>query len=108
MRLLIAVLLIALSSPVMADWHHGGGGGHEWHGGGWHGDWHGNGGGGGLIGGFLGGLIGSVITAPPIETVPEIVPGTPPWYAYCMSKYRSFDTTTGTFLGLDGVRHPCQ
>jgi hypothetical protein len=31
----------------------------------------------------------------------------PSWLAYCSAKYRSFDPTTGTFLGYDGLRHPC-
>ena len=26
---------------------------------------------------------------------------------YCASRYRSYDPATGTFLGYDGVRHPC-
>ncbi|WP_332122672.1 BA14K family protein, partial [Azorhizobium caulinodans] len=30
------------------------------------------------------------------------------WQAYCASKYRSFDPRTGTYLGYDGLRHPCQ
>lgn len=32
----------------------------------------------------------------------------PNWIAYCSAKYRSFDPRTGTFLGYDGLRHPCQ
>jgi len=27
--------------------------------------------------------------------------------AYCASRYRSFDPASGTFLGYDGLRHPC-
>jgi len=27
--------------------------------------------------------------------------------AYCARRYRSYDPATGTFLGYDGVRHPC-
>jgi hypothetical protein len=30
------------------------------------------------------------------------------WLSYCSSKYRSFDPASGTFLGNDGVRHPCR
>jgi len=26
---------------------------------------------------------------------------------YCASRYRSYDPATGTFLGYDGLRHPC-
>jgi hypothetical protein len=27
--------------------------------------------------------------------------------AYCSSRYRSYDPASGTFLGYDGLRHPC-
>jgi len=27
--------------------------------------------------------------------------------AYCAQRYKSYDPATGTFLGYDGVRHPC-
>ena len=27
--------------------------------------------------------------------------------AYCMRRFRSYDPGTGTYLGYDGVRHPC-
>jgi len=27
--------------------------------------------------------------------------------AYCMQRYRSFDPASGTYLGYDGIRHPC-
>ncbi len=27
--------------------------------------------------------------------------------AYCMQRYRSYDPGSGTFLGYDGLRHPC-
>jgi len=26
---------------------------------------------------------------------------------YCASRYRSYDPASGTFLGYDGLRHPC-
>jgi hypothetical protein len=26
---------------------------------------------------------------------------------YCAQRYRSYDSVTGTFLGYDGLRHPC-
>lgn len=35
-------------------------------------------------------------------------PWTSEWYAYCSSKYRSFDPSSGTFLGYDGRRHFCR
>jgi hypothetical protein len=27
--------------------------------------------------------------------------------AYCMRRYRSYDPRSGTYLGFDGLRHPC-
>ncbi len=30
------------------------------------------------------------------------------WLAACSRKYRSFDPSTGTYLGYDGRRHPCR
>ena len=27
--------------------------------------------------------------------------------AYCQSRYRSYDPSSGTYLGYDGMRHPC-
>jgi len=27
--------------------------------------------------------------------------------AYCAQRYRSYDPASGTFLGYDGMRHPC-
>src|SRR4051812_3435575 len=27
--------------------------------------------------------------------------------AYCQSRYRSYDPASGTYLGYDGMRHPC-
>jgi hypothetical protein len=27
--------------------------------------------------------------------------------AYCMQRFRSYDPRSGTYLGYDGLRHPC-
>jgi hypothetical protein len=27
--------------------------------------------------------------------------------AYCMQRFRSYDPASGTYLGFDGMRHPC-
>jgi hypothetical protein len=27
--------------------------------------------------------------------------------AYCRSRFKSYDVRTGTYLGYDGLRHPC-
>jgi BA14K-like protein len=75
--------------------------------------------------GFLGGaIIGGALASPyyyggpyyygapyypPAAYGPDYYPA--PGYggdaAYCASRYRSYDPATGTFLGYDGVRHPC-
>ncbi len=34
--------------------------------------------------------------------------GSDGYYRYCSSKYRSFDPSSGTFLGYDGNRHYCR
>lgn len=36
-----------------------------------------------------------------------IEPGSPGWVDYCRSKFRSFRTSDGTYLGYDGQRHLC-
>jgi BA14K-like protein len=41
-------------------------------------------------------------------TVVEAAPqGDDDAVAYCMQRYRSYDPGSGTFLGNDGMRHPC-
>ena len=39
--------------------------------------------------------------------------GGPGYYAddavgYCMSRFKSYDPASGTYLGYDGYRHPCR
>jgi hypothetical protein len=43
--------------------------------------------------------------APVYYANPE--PWTPEWYSYCSSRYRSFNPSTGYFLGYDGDYHFC-
>lgn len=52
----------------------------------------------------------------PPPYAPAYGPGPAPGYyagggddavAYCMSRYKSYDPRSGTFLGYDGYRHPC-
>ena len=65
----------------------------------------------GVIGGLaLGAIIGSAANAGPPAYYPAPVygGGGVDWVAYCSSKYRSFDPESGTYLGYDGLRHPCQ
>ena len=69
----------------------------------------------GLIGLGVGAVLGSALTpktvyvAPPARPVryrPE--PWTEDWYAYCHSRYRSFNPRSGTYLGYDGYEHFCR
>ena len=82
---------------------------------GWRGGW----GGGAFVGGLAAGaLIGGALAAPYYYGSPYYYgPAYPPpaYYApppgdavaYCMQRYRSYDPASGTFLGYDGLRHPC-
>jgi hypothetical protein len=87
------------SSPASAQhWHHHHGGGVA----------------AGIIGGLAAGaIIGGALAARPYPVYEEPVYGPPPadyddWVAYCSSRYRSFDPASGTYMGYDGVRHPCR
>jgi hypothetical protein len=50
--------------------------------------------------------------APYYEPAPAAYAGpqawSPEWYSYCESRYRSFDSRTGYFLGYDGQYHFCR
>lgn len=50
------------------------------------------------------------VYAPPIYAAPPVYAG-PPVYddsvTYCMQRFRSYDPASGTYLGYDGLRHPC-
>ena len=86
-----------------------------------HGHYHGHGGSGaGIAAGIIGGaILGGIIASQPYYYGPGYYYGPPPgyyygpagggdWYAYCSRRYRSFDPASGTYLGYDGLRHPCQ
>ena len=64
----------------------------------------------GVIGGLaLGAMMGAAASAPPpAYGYAPGYSGGGDWIAYCSSKYRSFDPASGTYLGYDGLRHPCQ
>ena len=84
-----------------------------------HGGWHG----GAALGGFAAGaLIGGALAArpyyapypaytyqEPIYEEPRYTEGAGPGDddAYCMQRFRSYDPASGTYLGYDGLRHPC-
>ncbi len=67
----------------------------------------------GVIGGLAAGaLIGGAIAAQqpaPVYVAPAPVYAAPGGdaVAYCMQRYQSYDPQSGTFLGYDGLRHPC-
>ncbi len=82
----------------------------QWRGRGWRGRGAGWGFGAGLLGGAI---IGGILAAPYYY-------GPGPYYApgyvaalpgdavgYCMQRFRSYDPRSGTYLGYDGLRHPC-
>ncbi len=88
-----------------------------WHGGGWHGGgWHRGGWGWGWGGFAAGAVVGSALASPYYYGYGPYYPYYPPPYyapppgnavAYCAQRFRSYDPRTGTYLGLDGLRHPC-
>jgi hypothetical protein len=69
--------------------------------------------------GFVGGaLIGGALARPYYYPGPYYYPDRyypAPAYgpdngdpvAYCMQRFRSYDPSSGTYLGYDGLRHPC-
>ena len=43
-----------------------------------------------------------------IPIVPDVVASNADGDAsYCAQRYRSYDPASGTYLGYDGLRHPC-
>ena len=62
---------------------------------------------GALIGGLAAGaLIGGAI-ASQAAPAPVYVEPQGDATAYCMQRFRSYDPASGTYLGYDGLRHPC-
>ena len=108
-----------IAAGVQPQAHISGGGG-AWHDGGY-GRRHRHGGGGFIPGAVAGGIIGGIIASEGYGYY-----GAPGYYddqyyddtaaaplegddaaAYCMQTYRSYDPQSGTYLGYDGLRHPC-
>ena len=112
-------LSVAGQSAAQAD--------HRWHGGGVHyHHYHYKGSGSsavaaGVFGLAAGAIIGSALSQPRIyapppprvvyyEPAPVVylpAPWTPDWYAYCASKYRTFDGRSGTYVAWNGARRFC-
>lgn len=73
----------------------------------------------GIIGLAAGAMIGSSMAQsrtyhapPPRYRAPRVnyapAPWTADWYAYCASKYRSFDPRTGTYITYSGYERLCR
>ena len=133
----LAVSVGALSFASSADArarHWGNGGHHGSHHGFHHHGHHHNGfnGGAALFGFAAGAFLGSALSYPcygcgygngygygyggygyapaPVYAAPVVVyqPWTPTWFSYCRGKYRSFNGSTGHYLGYDGDYHFCR
>ena len=89
------------------------------HGGGWH---RGGGVGAGIAGFAAGALLGGALAGPryyggygygpgyyDYDYAPGVVevPSGGDAEAYCEQRFRSYDPASGTYLGYDGMRHPC-
>ena len=57
----------------------------------------------GAIGLATGAIIGGAIAQSQAQAAP-VYGGNA---AYCAQRYRSYDPASGTYLGFDGLRHPC-
>lgn len=79
--------------------------------------WHRHRGGGGAAAAIIGGLAAGAIIGGAIaqqrryyEPYPAYRYSEPVYeddIAYCMQRFRSYDPASGTYLGYDGLRHPC-
>ena len=120
---------LAIKNAVPANveavqWRRGWGGG-GWRGGGWG---YRRGWGGAGAGFVAGALIGSALASPyygygPYPGPYYVAPPAPVYYgppaavygapvveddvAYCSQRFKSYDPRSGTYLGYDGLRHPC-
>jgi hypothetical protein len=58
----------------------------------------------GIAGLATGAIIGGVLAQ---QAAPTYVVPNGGGDAYCAQRYRSYDPASGTYLGYDGLRHPC-
>jgi hypothetical protein len=64
---------------------------------------------GALVGGAVAGsayYYGNTYGAAPVYADPDQT-GSVDDVAYCVQRFRSYDRASGTYLGYDGLRHPC-
>lgn len=100
--LIIGATTLAAVAPADAQWrgrHH-----HRHHGGG----------GGAVLGGLAAGaILGGIIASQQRPYYYDGYAAAPRYYgggdqdAYCFSRFKSYDPVSGTYLGYDGLRHPC-
>lgn len=60
----------------------------------------------GIAGLAAGAIIGGAIAQSQAQAAPGYVVQNDA-SAYCAQRYRSYDPASGTYLGYDGLRHPC-
>ena len=58
----------------------------------------------GALGLATGAIIGGALAQQQAQAAPVYGSNTA---AYCAQRYRSYDPASGTYLGFDGLRHPC-
>jgi hypothetical protein len=117
MTLAVGTVAVSSGDASAQRFGHRGGWGH--HGGGWghHGGWNHRRGGWGVGAGLAAGaLIGGALAARPYygsgyydddAGYYAAVPGGDRDDAYCSQRFKSYDPASGTYLGYDGLRHPC-
>jgi BA14K-like protein len=61
----------------------------------------------GAVGLATGAIIGGALAQQQAQSAPVYVAPNQNSVAYCSQRFRSYDPASGTYLGYDGLRHPC-
>jgi hypothetical protein len=61
----------------------------------------------GAVGLAAGAIIGGALAQQQAQAAPVYAAPNQSAVAYCAQRYRSYDPASGTYLGYDGLRHPC-
>lgn len=61
----------------------------------------------GAVGLATGAIIGGAIAQSQAQAAPVYVAPNQGSVAYCAQRFKSYDPASGTYLGYDGLRHPC-